>query len=512
MQSKHESQQHRSTTTIDDLPDEVLELIFNRTSFKDQLVCGCVCKHWLEVTSQNFTFMRKVQLNIWWDLDPPLIRMYRMIMINDWDIAWADQIFYYYLAKCEKFELYGCDFESISHLAHMISNCKSLKTLYLKRVIAPGLEGLEAVESCVKINAIDLTLDTDAFNWKILQLFKIIKIDISELHMVIDEFKELSEIAELMEYVHQNHRLAFRTLNLFECIFEISALPVLFITQIKQLTSLSLPVIHGQVLDQIGKNMTELRYLAIKIFDEEMRLTNLNTLKTLSKLQHIKIGVCSRDISLNLCINELQQLKALEVINEGRTCYLVFSDLTPQHQLRSMKELILYEIVITRNLLQLIFKSMQNLVSLRITTTRRYQMKPLSRNNNAIGQLIKLQRLEIDSFWVDENFLRNMKLPKLNNFTLFSAYREVSFSALSNVGLLHLAKQCPKLMEIENHNVVDGKKVIASRKTAGCIFNNQGDVSTETICEPKNLSEVFWDDDGDNGDGDEENGDYSDEE
>jgi hypothetical protein len=64
-------------------------------------------------------------------------------------------------------------------------------------------------------------------------------------------------------------------------------------------------------------------------------------------------------------------------------------------------------------------------------------------------------------------------------------------------------------MEIETYNSRDGKAVIASRKTAGCIFNNQGDVSTET---PKNLSEVLLDDDGDNGDGDEENGDYSDEE
>jgi hypothetical protein len=515
MQSKHESQQHRSTTTIDDLPDAVLELIFNRTSFKDQLLCGCVCKQWLKVTSQNFTFMRKVQLNISsWERQTALklVRMYKIISIHYSNIAWDDQKCHDYFAKCEELKVDQCEFENISHLAHMISNCKSLKTLYLNRVIAPGLEGLEAVESCVNINAINLTLRFDASNWKILQLFKIIKLDISELHIVIDEFEELSETAELMEYVHQNHRLAFRTLNFYDCKYKISALPVLFITQIKQLTSLSIPINSGQVIDQIGKNMTELRYLELHmITNEEIWPTNLNTLKTLSKLQHLKIGVIADyRSSLNLYINELQQLKFFEFRNYSMNrCSLNFSDLTPQHQLISMKQLMVNCFVITRNMLQLIFKTMLDLESLRISNYFGSQKKPLSRNNNAIGQLKSLQRLEIDRFWVDENFLRNMKLPKLNILKLLSVYEEVSSSALSNVGLLHLAKHCPKLLEIKTNNLSPAKNVIASRKTAECKFNNQDDVSSETICESNNLSEVFMDDDGDNDDGDEENGDYS---
>jgi hypothetical protein len=488
MQSQHKTQQHRSTTTIDDLPDVVLELIFNRTSFEDQLVCGCVCKHWLEVTSQNFTFMRKVQFNIiWWgeETEFELVRMYKIIKIIGEDIAWADQKFCVYLAKCEKFELNRCQFESIGHLAHIISNCKSLKILYLNvcHVKDSGFQGLQAVKSCANINAIDLTLETKASNWKILQLFKIIKLDISELHIVYDGFASNSQIADFMEYVHQNHRLAFRTLalSLFDGPYSssISALPVLIFTQIKQLRRLSIPIDGGQMLDLIGKNLTELQYLKLNIYGP----TNFNNLNTLSKLQHLKIEMYSpTPLSLNLYINKLHQLKFLEVTNYSYTSgtfTLNFSDLTPQHQLRSMQKLIVYGLIITRNMLQLIFETMQNLESLRIVNGR--PSKPLSRNNNAIGQLKSLQQLVIDDFWVDENFLRNMKLPQLQHLTLFYA---VSLSDFSNVGLLHLAKHCPKLLEIKtgfSHNPI----VIASRKTAGCIFNAK-------ICEMNNLSDVFF--------------------
>jgi hypothetical protein len=243
----------------------------------------------------------------------------------------------------------------------------------------------------------------------------------------------MSKIYDMIEYIHQNHRLAFRYLNIFQ--LEISALPEIFITQIKQLQMLSIPITveSYQMLDQIGKNMTELRYLKlyINLSTGETRLTNLNTLKTLSKLQDLHIEVSSSDFSrkhLNLNINELQQLIVLDVKNcFSFTCTLKFSDLTPQHQLRSMKKLRVEQFYITRNMLNLIFKTMRDLDTLRITANRsrhtanRSRQKPLSRNNNAIiGQLKSLQKLEIDSFWVDENFLRNMNLPQLENLLLLS--------------------------------------------------------------------------------------------
>jgi hypothetical protein len=46
----------------------------------------------------------------------------------------------------------------------------------------------------------------------------------------------------------------------------------------------------------------------------------------------------------------------------------------------------------------------------------------------------------IDNFWIDENFLRNMKLPQLQSFSLFSYFVKISFSDFSNIGLLYLAK------------------------------------------------------------------------
>jgi hypothetical protein len=113
--------------------------------------------------------------------------MYKNISIYNGKIAGADQKCHIYLAKCETLEFHLCKFGNIGDLAHMISNCKSLKILNLDRFEnSSGLEGLEAVESCVNINAINLNLTILYNSLEVLQLFKIIQLDIRVLNIDIN--------------------------------------------------------------------------------------------------------------------------------------------------------------------------------------------------------------------------------------------------------------------------------------------------------------------------------------
>jgi hypothetical protein len=218
--------------------------------------------------------------------------------------------------------------------------------------------------------------------------------------------------------------------------------------------------------------LPELRKLSISIFTD---IGNLNILKSLLNLESLQIDVFAYYRELMLYINELQQLKELKIRRLDHRppnyfdCVLQFADLTPEQPLCSMTHLRLLNFVITRNVFQLIFKTMPNLVLLEINKNILIdQTKRLAQNKNAISRLKNLQTLEIANFWVDDNFLYNMKLPQLKKFTLldleFTGGRpNINFS---HIGLLFLAKQCPKLMEI-----TDKSTVIASRINAACPFN-----------------------------------------
>jgi hypothetical protein len=242
----------------------------------------------------------------------------------------------------------------------------------------------------------------------------------------------------------------------------------------------------------------------------------LNNLKALTKLETLDIDVYAYSGSLILYVRELQQIKMLQVRNfylsqdfdrySTPAIRLQLPDLTPQHALNSMENFKLSNFIITRNIFQLIFRTMPNLQNLFIKNPKPntwYVRKQLARNKNGINRLKSLKTLNIDNFWIDENFLRNMKLPQLQSFSLLSN-DTISFLKLSNIGLLYLAKQCPKLMEIwvkaRNKPLV----LIASRKSAECVFNNQEEGET------KNLNEVWIDDEDDNVNGDGECSDYSD--
>jgi hypothetical protein len=173
MQSKSEDDQYRSTTTIDDLPDEVIKLIFNKTSFQCALLCGLVSKRWLKVSNQNTTFMRKVQLIIPNGEDiaeRTFARTYKLILLN-----WLDPNTNYekLLENCEKLNLKHCRFKNMAHLAHLLAGCKNLKSLDLIRpkLAAYGPKELEAAECCFNHSAIDLVLILeDSSQWTVLRL------------------------------------------------------------------------------------------------------------------------------------------------------------------------------------------------------------------------------------------------------------------------------------------------------------------------------------------------------
>jgi hypothetical protein len=496
MDTKSERDQYQSSKTIDELPDDVLRLIFTQLNFRSTLLCGRVCQRWLKVTSENITFMRKVQLNLKLDPKtdsiPTLVRTYKVIKIENWLIRGLE-IFRY----CEQLVLVKCEFINAGHLSHMLADCKRLKTLelHMPRLAAYGSDGLEVVENCTKNFPIDLKLTFgNVSSWVILQWFKTINLDISLLQIEI--FYEVcnSEIASMMDYIHQNHRSTFKT---FHVMLDDSTLSPLFISQIKHLTSFKIIQKNNRELpNQICNNLPELRKLRISIFTD---IGNLNILKSLLNLESLQIDVFPYYEELMLYINELQQLKELKIRRLNHRPpneidgVLQFADLTPKQPLCSITHLRLLNFVITRNVFQLIFKIMPNLVLLEINkniwTT---QKKRLSQNKNDISRLKKLQTLEIANFWVDDNFLYNMKLPQLKKFTLLglawpSGRPHINFS---QIGLFFLARQCPKLMEI-----TDKRTVIASRKNTACPFNYHFDQNGDG--ESSGYSEEDGDEDSD---------------
>jgi hypothetical protein len=474
MDTTSEQDQYRSSKTIDELPDDVLKLIFTQLNFESTLLCGRVCQRWLEVTSENITFMRKVQLNLELEHEsdsiPTLVRTYKVIKIENWLIRGLE-IFGY----CEQLVLVKCEFINAGHLSHMLADCKRLKTLelHMPRLAAYG-DGLEAVENCTKNFPIDLKLTFDnVSSWVILQWFKTINLDISQLQISIERNVYNSEIANMMDYIHQNHRSTFKE---FDVILDDLTLSPLFISQIKHLTSFTIIQYDQELLYHICNNLLELRKLKIRLFTELIGniIEDFNSLLNLESLQ---IDVFDFNEELILYINELQQLKELKIhklksSDSDVDCVLQFDDLRPNQPLCSLTHLHLLNFVIKRNVFQLIFYSMPNLVLLEINkNTCGTQKKRLSQNKNAISRLKNLQTLNIDNDWVDDNFLYNMKLPQLKKFTLlglaFTGRRpHVNFSQM---GLFFLARQCPKLMEITDRN--DEEHVIASRKNAACPFN-----------------------------------------
>jgi hypothetical protein len=516
MQSKSEEDQYRSTTTIDDLPDEVIELIFNKTSFQCALICGLVSKRWLKVSNQNTPFMQKLQLIIPNGEDiaeRTFARKYKLILLECLD---PNTNYEKLLENCEKLCLENCRFINMAKLAHLLAACKNLKFLDLiaPELAASGLEGLDAAECCTNHSAIDLVLVlVDNAQWMVLRLFKIIQLDIGQLQITVEPAVSESQIADMMDYVHHNHKSVFKELDL-KAYLEKTISPLLF-SQIKQLMSLSILVYSEKVLNQIAENLTELKYLNVNLalIDEERNSFNLNNLKALTKLETLDIGVYSKGGSLSLYVRELQQLKMLQVRNfDLHSDFLDFSlfamrlqlpDLTPQHALSSMENLILYDFPMTRNMLQLIFRTMPNLQNLLIKNPKANSYcvrKRLARNKNEINRLKNLKILSIDNFWIDESFLRNMELPQLQSFRLLSN-DTISFSELSNIGLLYLAKQCPKLVKITAKAPDKAVVLIASRKSVDCAFNNQEEGET------KNLNELCFNDDNVNDDG--ECSDYS---
>jgi hypothetical protein len=501
-----EEDQYRSTTTIDDLPDEVIELIFNKTSFQCALICGLVSKRWLKVSNQNTTFMQKVQLKVQDGegiAEQTYARTYKLILLERLNPKKTN--YEKLLENCEKLCLDYCRFNNMAQLAHLLAGCKNLKSLDLSapKLAAYGSEGLEEAECFANHSAIDLELTViDIHQWRVLQLFKIIKLDIGQLQITVVMTEPYSQVADMMDYVHHNHRSVFKVF--MWNMFGEKTISPLFFSQIKQLMSLTIRVHSEKVLNRIAKNLTELKNLSVNLdlIDEESNSLNLNNLKALTKLETLDIGVCTKGGgSLSLYVRELQQLKKLQVrhcISGGygtemsrSITRLKFPDLTPQHTLNSMETLNLINYLITRNMLQLIFRTMpnlQNLLTRNPNPNSYYVQKRLTRNKNGIHRLKYLKKLNIDYGWIDENFLRNMKLPQLQSFILHSS-KPISFSELSNIGLLHMAQQCPKLMEIRAQLNFKPVVVIASRNSSDCAFNNQEDDNVNDDGESSDYSE-----------------------
>jgi hypothetical protein len=493
MDTKSERDQYRSSKTVDELPDDVLKLIFAQLNFRSTLLCGRVCQRWLEITSENITFMRKVQLNIELDHEsdsiPKLVRTYKVIQIENWLIRGLE-IF----GNCEQLVLVSCKYKNEAQLSHMLVDCKRLKTLelYMPRLAAYGSDGLEVVENCTDNFPIDLKLTFDnVSSWVILQWFKTINLDISQLQIRILKNVCNTDIAGMMDYIHQNHRSTFKE---FDVMLSDLSLSPIFINQIKHLTSFKIFQNNNpELLYQICNNLPELRKLKIIIFQY---IGNLNNLKSLLNLESLRIDVFANTEPQMLNINELQQLKELIICHPPNNvdCVLQFADLTPKQPLCSMTHLRLLNFVITRNVFQLIFNTMPNLVLLEINkniwTT---QKKRLAQNKNAISRLKNLQTLEIANFWVDDNFLYNMKLPQLKKFTLLGLtfIGERPHINFSDMGLLFLARQCPKLIEITDEE----RTVIASRKNAAYYFNYHFDQNGDG--ESSDYSEEDEDEDSD---------------
>jgi hypothetical protein len=506
MQSKSDEKQYRSTTTIDDLQDEVIELIFNKTSFQCALICGLVSKRWLKVSKQNYPFMQKVQLHIpngEGIAERTFARTYKLVQLECLD---PNTNYEKLLENCEKLHLESCQFENMAQLAHLLAGCKNLKSLDLDRPILDtyGPEGLEAAECCDNHSAIDLVLTLNNIpQWMVLRLFNIIQLDIVQLQINVIMTEPYWLVADMMDYVHRNHKSVFKVLN-WNMFPEKTISPLLF-SQIKQLTSLSIQVDSKMVLNQIAANLTELKNLTVKLhlIDEDRNSLNLNNLKALTKLETLNIAVSfNGGVSLSLYVCELQQLKMLKV---GHCIYgdyddtemlcrslsqLQFPDLTPSCALNSMETLNLNYYLITRNMLQLIFRSMPNLQNLSSWNTNPYPLPP--QKPFGIHLLKNLKTLKINTFWNNEYFLLNMKLPQLESFILLSS-KKISFSDLSNIGYLHLAKQCPKLMEIRAQVQLQPVVTIASRKSSDCAFNNQeNDVNVNDDGESSDYSDPYF--------------------
>jgi hypothetical protein len=67
--------------------------------------------------------------------------------------------------------------------------------------------------------------------------------------------------------------------------------------------------------------------------------------------------------------------------------------------------------------------------------------------------------------------MKKMKLPELESLLVFSKKNAISIRDFNTVGLVHLATQCPKLMEIETNSTSDNSIIICARNTPECRFS-----------------------------------------
>jgi hypothetical protein len=221
----------------------------------------------------------------------------------------------------------------------MLSYCKILGEL---RIMYPhlrdyDLDGLDAVQSCTNNRAIKLTLIiVDMAKWVVLKLFQIIHLELGHLGFILLPEVKLSDITCIMDLIHQNYRLVFDAFT-FET--QDSALTPLFISQ-----------------------MTDLQHLELR-FARHIH-SNLNNLKSLTKLKSLKLNIIWTNDELDLNVDELQQLEKLKIVN-GMSVKSTLK-ISRGRQMTALKELTIINFQITRNQLQLIFTKMPSLGQLHI--------------------------------------------------------------------------------------------------------------------------------------------------
>jgi hypothetical protein len=449
-----QSQHNYSPNTIDDLPDKLLTQIFNRTDFKSALLCSLVCKRWLKVFNSNINFMSTVNLdisevNINWICE--MIRRYRIISITRVTFyqLYLDEKWKRLLANCETLKLYGCKFQDYKQVAAMFTSCKSLKILRIDDLVLNDNGFRERDDYGESANNFPIKLELILFNnstWTILRLFQILRMQISGLHLNLVRLRNISDMADMLAFVHQNYSSVFNRLNV-PSIIE-SSLPPLFINQIKQLTDFSINSgISNNVFNQICENLIELQKLSIFIGKDSK---DLNDLKSLPKLKYLRVHLQYNEVA-KLSISELH-LERLEIEcidPDNDHCTLEFPVPTPAQQLTSVTELYLYRIKVTRNLLQQIFKRMSNLEVLSMRNSYiSSQSTGLTFKKNSINKLTNLRSLSIDGFWIDDSFLCKMRLPKLEHFLIFH-HRRFRFEGASRLLVQCLYMKCPKLKPIQ---------------------------------------------------------------
>jgi hypothetical protein len=482
MLSKRLKTQHHYSPkrkTIDDLPDEVLTKIFNQIDFKSALVCSLVCKRWLEVSNSNINFMSTVNLrisvkNIDWICR--MIRTYRIISIKtvSFDQINLDEKWKRVLAHCETLKLLDCKFQNNKQVAYILNSCKSLKVLKIVNLVVndDGIDERDDWEESPNNFPIklELALHHNISTWTILRLFQILRMQLSGLHLdlrrLYPRYRKISEWTDMLAFIHQNYSSVFIELYL-DYITEPSW-PPLFINQIKQLTDLTIDSNPKKIIfNQICENLIELQKLSIYIDRSPSTMTDskdLKNLKSLPKLKSLKVNLPSSKNKevLKLSISELnlERLTISPSNGDSGPCKLEFSVPTPAQQLTSVKELYLESIQVTRNLLQQIFKQMPNLEVLSIISwqnslrgavffwDRPSHPKCLTFKKNSINKLTNLRSLSIDGWWIDDSFLRKMRLPKLENFRIYRNNRS-RLGGFVWLIVQHLYMQCPKLKPIQ---------------------------------------------------------------